>query len=140
MSYIDDYLKTMDINIGLSDIKLGNFLPPIESTIGILCAEDTVDWLKAQRLLIGWTFTLNENFAILLDIDRLIVGQPYQGNLGRIKLARGTHIKCYIGKHEMYIGSMNLTEPTIEDVGVIIPNKKQIAHMRKQFELCWKSL
>jgi hypothetical protein len=127
--------------IDLVGLTVPLFHQPFKSTGTILCAEDTVDWLKAQRQIVGWTYTLSDDFLLKLSIDRVIAGKPYNGGFKlRVKVAQATHVKCYIGQSEMYIGSFNLTHPTIEDLGVIVKDKKQIKTMRAFFEKSWKAL
>ena len=114
----------------------------------LLNATDSFAWLMENSGFVGWTYTINPKVWSLVQPSKLIIDRP--GILAdekndkvynsRIRVATCCHIKCYIGEKEMLVGSFNLTAPTIEDLCVVIKDKKQISHMRKTFTQHWKAL
>jgi len=113
----------------------------------LLNAKDAFDWLHGHPGFVGWTYTINAKVWTLLQPAKLIVdrakdlvepnGKIYNS---RIRSATCCHIKCYLDKTWMLIGSLNLVAPTLEDFCVLIKDKKQIAFQLKQFNRCWKVL
>lgn len=133
-----------DITLTLARI---NDNPPrmerLESFGHLLDARDCDLWLRSQVALIGWTYSLNPVSLYLYDFRRVISGRVIEKPHGcgtQIRFTCNNHIKCYITKSEMLIGSYNLSAPTIEDCAVRITSKAEIKHMRTQFERHWKSL
>lgn len=122
-------------------------LTKLQSFGPLLNARDSFGWLHENKGFVGWTYTINPKVWTFLQPTRLIADRvkdlaEHNGKVynSRIRVATCCHIKCYISKTSMLIGSFNLTAPTIEDLCVLVKDKKQIVHMRKTFDCHWKAL
>ncbi len=123
--------------IQISKVRLGTRIPPIRSKGKLLNADDSYMWILRRKHLVGWTFSITK--VHVKSFDRLIAGcglQPFPN----VKYAGNVHLKCYIDKKEMLIGSYNLTSPTIEDLCVLVTDITSINHMRIQFNKHWRTL
>jgi len=125
-------------DIKVSKVRTGLLAPEIKSKGSLLNGDDSYAWLMKREGLIGWTYSFNPYAIVLLHFAKLI---SCQGRAQKnVKIASNTHLKCYIHKYQMLIGSFNLTYPTIEDLSVLVTDKILINHMHNQFTQHWKRL
>jgi len=122
--------------MALSKVRLGRQLPPLETRGKLLNGEETFLWIYKRRDLVGWTYSVRRPLALRFKQLIAYVGEPAPN----IKFAQNVHMKCYIDKKSMLIGSFNLTAPTIEDLCVEITDQSLVAFMRIQFRKHWKAL
>lgn len=132
------------MNLTFANLKID--APPrlteFRSNGNVLNATDAFSWLDAQDGdFVGFTYSINIKVWTMLQPSRLIADHinPDLVN-SRIRLASCCHAKCYIGKTEMLIGSLNLVFPTIEDLCYLVKDKAAIRHMKKSFDVAWKAL
>lgn len=132
----------MNITIDTSTTRLdiAPRLPELSSFGNLLNAKDSFAWLHENPGFSGWTYSLNPRVWTLLQPKQLIVDRYTDPANSRIRVASACHIKCYFTDSTMLIGSFNLTAPTIEDLSVLVKDRKAVAHMKKQFKLHWKYL
>lgn len=122
----------------LSQIKLGNYIPPLRSSKSLLNGEDSYLWIKEHKPLVGWTYDYNPHAILIESFERLISCKGLARK--NVRIANNVHVKCYIHTNVMLIGSFNLTFPTIVDLCYLVTDKKAVDFYREQFEEHWKHL
>jgi hypothetical protein len=128
----------LSVDIPLKQIRVGQRLPAIKLKGRLLDADGAFLWIYRRKDLIGWTYSYNPRCVLLKRFKYLIacVGIPSSN----VRIAGNIHVKCYIDKKSMLIGSFNLTEPTIQDLCVEVTDQSLVAHMRIQFRKHWDLL
>lgn len=133
----------MELNLNLSKVIVGQEAIGFRSSGGILNSHDCVEWLRTRSELIGWTYSFTPYGLSLYNFKKLIAnvcnGHLFVMN-ATIRFATNIHAKCYIAPESALISSFNLTAPTIEDIGVVIRDKRALKHLRREFNRQWKSL
>ena len=124
--------------IPISRVKLNVALPFIQSKGKLLNADSSYLWLLRHKKLIGWTYNYNWGCQAIRNFDKLIAcqGRPSK----TVRIANNTHIKCYISKDSMLIGSFNLTYPTVQDLCLEVTDVVLRNYMRRMFNQHWKAL
>jgi hypothetical protein len=124
--------------IPTSKVRLRVAVPPIPSKGKLLNGENSLDWIIERKHLVGWTYNFNVSCRAWQSFDRLI---SCQGRASKnVRIANNTHIKCYIGRDSMLIGSFNLTFPTVQDLCIEVKDFVLINYMRRMFNQHWKAL
>jgi len=119
-------------------VRVGLRLPVVQSRGRLLNGDDVFVWISKRKNLVGWTYSYNPSCILLRRFKSLIAGTGRPCT--NVRIATNTHIKCYIDRDSMLVGSFNLTEPTIQDLCVEIKDQSLIAHMRIQFRKHWNIL
>jgi hypothetical protein len=124
--------------IPTSKVKLRTALPLIATKGKLLNADDCYDWIFNRSKLIGWTYNFNRMCCLWQHFEKLIScqGQPAK----QVRIANNTHIKCYIGKDSMLVGSFNLTQATVQDLCIEVKDIVLLNYMRRMFNQHWKAL
>lgn len=124
--------------IPTSRVKLRTTLSSIPSKGKLLNADDCYDWIFNRGKLVGWTYNFNRMCCLWQHFDKLIscLGQPAK----QVRIANNTHIKCYISKDSMLIGSFNLTQATVQDFCIEVKDIVLCNYMRRMFNKHWKEL
>ena len=124
--------------ISTSKVKLRTTLSQLSSKGKLLNADACYLWLLRRKNLVGWTYNYNWSCQAVRNFDKLIA---CQGKSSRtIRIANNTHIKCYIGKDTMLLGSFNLTYPTVQDFCIEVTDIVLRNYMRRMFNKHWKEL
>jgi hypothetical protein len=124
--------------IPTSRVRLRTSVPDIQSKGRLLNAIDCHVWILKRKHLIGWTYNFNRMSRLWQCFDRLISCQGSPAK--QVRIANNTHIKCYIGKDSMLIGSFNLTFPTVQDLCIEVRDIALCNYMRRMFNQHWKAL
>lgn len=122
-----------------SQVVLPKRCPKLKSSYCVINASEAYGWLESQRSIVGWTWRITEGVLDELNLKRIIAVHVPFPDL-RFRIVDNVHAKCYISPKGVYVGSLNLVQPSLQEFGVIITDKKIRANLLKQFDYHWKAL
>jgi hypothetical protein len=131
-------MELLSVNIPLARVIVGRRLPELKVKGKLLDSDATFMWIYRRKDLVGWTYSFNPNTPLLKRFKQLIAGTG--APCANVRIACNTHIKCYIDRKSMLIGSFNLTGPSILDLCIEVTDPSLVATMRIQFRKHWNLL